>query len=151
MFIYPGRLDLSLPVFHCESCNNRTEPTIEDYIGSGFWPGSPNRFTILFHQDVLEFWYHLRFLTPGTSEQKFLECLCTLSFKYERTAIIDKKMFSEASKAYDYFNHLIDKRIKNIDKTKCRACVDCVTGEPECLACHIDGNFKLLKHCIENE
>lgn len=74
-----------------------------------------------------------------------------LSSRYGQTAIIDKKMFSEASKAYDYFNHLIDKRIKNIDKTKCRACVDYVTGKPECLAWHIDGNFNLLKNFIENE
>lgn len=74
---YPDRLGLSLSVFYCKSCNNRTEPTSEDYIAAGLRPGCPDRFTILFHQDVLEFWYHLRILTLGNSEHKFLECLCS--------------------------------------------------------------------------
>lgn len=86
-------------------------------------------------------------MTPGTSEQKFVECLSAISNRQP----IDKKLFNEASKAYDYLHHLIDKNIKKIDKTKCRACLNCETGKPECLACHIDGNFKLLKHLIENE
>ncbi|KAK4026971.1 hypothetical protein OUZ56_015992 [Daphnia magna] len=57
----------------------------------------------------------------------------------------------EASKAFGYHHHLLDKRIKKIDKTSCRACINSETGKPECLACHIDGNFKLSKHLIENE
>ncbi|KAK4002375.1 hypothetical protein OUZ56_004209 [Daphnia magna] len=60
-----GRLDLNLPVFHCQNCEKSTFPTVEDYISSGFWPGTPERFTVLFHQDVLEFWHHLRLLTKN--------------------------------------------------------------------------------------
>ncbi|KAK4023930.1 hypothetical protein OUZ56_009322 [Daphnia magna] len=58
-------LDLNLPVFHCQNCEKSTFPTVEDYISSGFWPGTPERFTVLFHQDVLEFWHHLRLLTKN--------------------------------------------------------------------------------------
>jgi hypothetical protein len=142
---------LSVPIFHCGDCNQRTEPTTEDFIRSGIWPGSPGCFSILFRSDLLEYWHHVRFLTPGTSEQNFLKSLSAISVSHGRKSTIDKKMFGEASKAYDYVNHLIDKKIKNVDKKKCRACIDCETGKPQCLACHIDGNFKLLKHLIVNE
>lgn len=54
-----GRLNLSLPIFRCENCEKSTNPTVEDYIASGFWPGTPERFSVLFHSDVMQFWHHL--------------------------------------------------------------------------------------------
>ena len=142
---------MSVPIIHCVNCDQRTEPTTDDLIKAGLWPGSQDRFTILFSSNLLEYWYHSRLLSPGSSEQNFLKSLSEISASHGRNSTIDKKMFSEASKAYDYLNHLVDKKIKNIDKKKCRACVDFKTGENACLACHIDGNFKLHKHSIENE
>ena len=45
-----------------------------------------------------------------------------------------------ASKEFEYFNLLIDKDFKKIDKNRCNSC-----GEnPQAL--HIDGNFKLPRY-----
>lgn len=137
--------------FLCSGCGKMNNPTFKDCISSGFWPGSPQRIGILYEQNLLKCWHFLRLLTPGTSEQKFIECLSTLSVEYSRDGVIDKKLFNEASKAYDFVHHLIDKRVKRIDKTSCRACTDHTTGKPDTLVCHVDGNFKLLKYSIENE
>lgn len=149
-----SRFDLYLPKFMCTNCNKLTKPSFQDCAASGFWPGTPEGITVLFDPKALHFWNNLRLLTHhtfGTSESKFIECLSALSFQAGRNPVIDKKHFNEASKVYHYTHHLVDKRIKQMDKTVCRACIDFKTGKPNALVCHIDGNFKLLKYSIDTE
>lgn len=55
-----------------------------DYIISGFWPPVPDKITFLVCSNLLTMWYHLKLLTPGTSERKFLECLSAMSTEGSR-------------------------------------------------------------------
>lgn len=74
-----GRFDIKSTVFSCEICGTGIEALDTDYISSGFWPGNPSNITYLFSEDLLRFWYVIKHNTPGTSLNKFLETLETLS------------------------------------------------------------------------
>lgn len=113
----------------CNFFKKITYLTFEDCISSGFWPTSPQRIGILFKKNVLKCWHYLRLLTPGTSEQKLIECLLAFSVEDGRNGVIDKKLFNEASKASDFVSYLVDKSIKNMDQTSWRACTHNITGK----------------------
>lgn len=85
-----GRFYLYMVKFECNNCSRFSYPTYEDCVSSGFWPGTPQRMTVFFNQDVLKFWHILRLLTPGISENKFIECLSALSLQAGRNPVIDK-------------------------------------------------------------
>jgi hypothetical protein len=88
-FHFPsGRFDLFESAFKCKSCDLIYPAAVEDYIASGYFPGSPKRTNFFISADLSEFWFHLKFLTPGTSEQKFLETLSAVSFKAGRVRLI---------------------------------------------------------------
>ena len=54
-------------------------------------------------------------------------------------------MFRNASKACAYVHHLTDKRIKQLIKNQCRACIAEATGQLAPHAVHVDGNLKLCR------
>ncbi|KAK4030779.1 hypothetical protein OUZ56_024118 [Daphnia magna] len=60
-------------LFRCNSCECTFDATLDDCILSGFWPPMPDKFTFLCCSQLLTLGHHLKLLTPGTSEQKFLE------------------------------------------------------------------------------
>ncbi|KZS05266.1 Uncharacterized protein APZ42_031593 [Daphnia magna] len=122
-----------------------------DYIISGFWPPVPDKITFLVCSNLLTMWYHLKLLTPGTSERKFLECLSAMSTEGSRCPTVNGPMFAKASQAHEFTRHLVDTRVKNMDKLLCRVCVDLDTGEPALLSGHPDGNHKLTRTNRKNE
>ncbi|KAK4028637.1 hypothetical protein OUZ56_021641 [Daphnia magna] len=73
-----GRFDLSTALFRCNSCECTFDATLDDCFLSGFWPPVPNKFTFLCCSQLLTLWHHLKLLTPGTSEQKFLETISAI-------------------------------------------------------------------------
>lgn len=87
---HAGRFDLNLSIFYCNNCNHEGEAQIEDYIRSGWWPGSPNlaKLSYLFSMNLLDFWFNLMHKSPGTSERKFLEILGEMSEKSNRVSVI---------------------------------------------------------------
>lgn len=84
-----GRFDLSSAAFRCcdESCNEIIESTREDYVSNQYWPAS-EKSSYLVDEKVLESWYHIRNLSPGTSEKAFVEHLERLSQQAGRVYII---------------------------------------------------------------
>jgi len=74
-------------VFQCKSCDSIYPAEIQDYIASGYFPGNPKRTNFFISSDLSEFWFHLKYLTPGTSEQKFLETLSAKSLKAGRVRL----------------------------------------------------------------
>lgn len=63
-----------------QNCEFVTKPTVVNYITSGFWPGDPQNMSYLISADLLRFWYLTKHNMPGTSMNKFIETLETLSY-----------------------------------------------------------------------
>ncbi|KAK4021485.1 hypothetical protein OUZ56_003400 [Daphnia magna] len=105
-----GRFDLNRTIFHCDNCSTNREADFTDFITSGYFTGSPVSTKYLFSFDLLRLWRHLKYLTPGTSEYKFLETVMAISADLGRRGTINKKLFNKASKLYEYFNSLLDEK-----------------------------------------
>ena len=168
---YAGRFDLHSTSFECCKCETSHPAQVEQYIACSLWPGSPNRCNYFFPASLLRFWFHLKFLTPGTSEKKFLESIGAVTRESGRVMLhnisasiyqgftnlssfqvstISTLLFNRASKAFDYHNYLIDIRVKEFDRTNCRACcLPC--GKPSPHSCHADGNHKLVLRANEKQ
>ncbi|XP_045023336.1 uncharacterized protein LOC116928408 isoform X2 [Daphnia magna] len=140
-----GRFDLSTALFCCNSCECTFDFTLDDCILSGFWPPVPDKFTFLCCSQLLTLWHHLKLLTPGTSEQKFLETISAMLVEGSRCPSIKTSMFARASQAHEFTRSLTDSRIKQMDTLSCRACIDERTGNPFLLSGHPDANHKLTR------
>lgn len=75
-------------LFKCKSCDTTRTATVEDYVAEGYIPGTPKRTNLFVSADLAEFWYNLKYLTPGTSEQKFIETLSAVSIKAGRVGLV---------------------------------------------------------------
>ena len=76
---FSGRFDCYSAVFHCCKCKCSRVPTVEEYIVSGYWPGSASNENYFFEEQSLLFNYHLRHKSPGLSMQKVVETLEKMS------------------------------------------------------------------------
>ena len=56
-------------------------------IVSGYFPGSPESTKYLFSFELLRLWCHLKYLTPGISEFKFLETISAISADRGRVSL----------------------------------------------------------------
>ena len=88
---FTGRFDVQSTAFTCSRCQCSVEATSEQYINSGWWPGTIKADRHLFDEEMLLFWYHLKHTTPGTSEQKFAEAIEALSIKEDKVNTERKK------------------------------------------------------------
>jgi hypothetical protein len=82
--------NLNWIVFHCDTCSVDRKAEFTDFIVSGYFPGSPVSTKYLFSFDLLRLWRHFKYLTPGTSEYKFLEIISAISADSGRVIIQDK-------------------------------------------------------------
>ncbi|EFX65073.1 hypothetical protein DAPPUDRAFT_265267 [Daphnia pulex] len=133
-----GRFDLHCAAFKCSRCDGVMNAELEDYIGSGYWPGNPKTLGIFFTTSFLKLYFHLKNYLPGSSEYILLKALGAFSADAGRENTISNA-FSRASRMYYYITHLADRDIKQQRKLSCRACSN------KCCAVHIDGNHKLIK------
>ncbi|KZS05339.1 Uncharacterized protein APZ42_031501 [Daphnia magna] len=76
-----GRFDLYESLFKCKSCDTTRTATVEDNVAAGYIPGTPKRTNFFVSFDLAEILYNFKYLTPGTSEQKFIETLSAVSIK----------------------------------------------------------------------
>ena len=74
-------------IFCCNSCAIEQVAELGDFIVSGYFPGSPVSTKYLFSFELLRLWRHLKYLTPGTSEYKFLETIMAVSADLGRVSI----------------------------------------------------------------
>jgi len=74
-----GRFDLRRTQFLCSSCGKDREATPENYIESGYFPGTTSSISCYFSIELIEFWNILKHETPGTSERKFVKTLEIIS------------------------------------------------------------------------
>lgn len=81
-----GRFDLNTTQFVCSVCNASQIASNEDYLCSGYWPGSLSNNSYFIEEDLLGMWHHLRHKTPGTSERKFIETLQEISLENDRVS-----------------------------------------------------------------
>ncbi|EFX63936.1 hypothetical protein DAPPUDRAFT_334795 [Daphnia pulex] len=133
-----GRFDLHCAAFKCSRCDGVMNAELEDYIGSGYWPGNPKTLGIFFTTSFLKLYFHLKNYLPGSSEYILLKALGAFSADAGRENTISNA-FSRASRMYYYITHLADRDIKQQRKLSCRACSN------KCCAVHIDGNHKLVR------
>jgi hypothetical protein len=82
---------LKAAAFVCNSCDSRTKATVDDYIFSGYFPGSlsPN-VTYLFAEEALLLGYHITHKSHGASKKMFAHSLEDISTEYGRVYIVDK-------------------------------------------------------------
>ena len=90
IFFLIGMFNLNRIVFHCDTCSADRKAEFTDFIVSGYFPGSPVSTKYLFSFDLLRLWRHFKYLTPGTSEYKFLEIISAISADSGRVIIQDK-------------------------------------------------------------
>ncbi|KAK4037140.1 hypothetical protein OUZ56_029180 [Daphnia magna] len=133
-----GRFDLHCAAFKCSHCDGVMNAELEDYIGSGYWPGNPKTLGVFFTTSFLKLYFHLKNYLPGSSEYGLLKALGAFSADEGREHTISNA-FSRASRMYYYVTHLVDRDIKKKRKLSCRACSN------KCCAVHIDGNHKLVR------
>ena len=69
--------------FVCDTCNSRTRATIDDYVFSGFFPGSlsPN-VTYLFAEEALLLGHHITHKSPCSSKKMYAHSLEEVSTEY---------------------------------------------------------------------
>lgn len=73
---FKGRFLVKAAAFVCDSCNSRTRATIDDYVFSGFFPGSLSpKVTYLFAEEALLLGHHITHKSPGSSKKN----VCTFS------------------------------------------------------------------------
>lgn len=63
----------------------QTKTTVDDYIFSGFWPGSlSTNITYLYSEETLLLRHHIAHKSPGSSEKMFVHTLAEVSKEYGR-------------------------------------------------------------------
>uniref|UniRef100_A0A7M5WXJ8 CxC3 like cysteine cluster domain-containing protein n=2 Tax=Clytia hemisphaerica TaxID=252671 RepID=A0A7M5WXJ8_9CNID len=136
-----GKYYLHLYSLRCKDCDSTSNPfTLENVVGSGFWPSAPTKFSYLFHVETLQFWDTLRKNAPGTSEAAFLEVLNTMTNLHGRkTGKITPAIFSMAFKEWCFCQH----KIHILQKKKWIECPSCTHVQH---SCHVDGNCKLYRY-----
>ncbi|KZS16465.1 Uncharacterized protein APZ42_017842 [Daphnia magna] len=70
-----GRFHLHCASFKCSRCDGVMNAELEDYIGSGYWPGNPKTLGIFFMTLFLKLYFHLKNYLPGSSEYGLLKAL----------------------------------------------------------------------------
>ena len=83
-----GRFDVTSTQFVCSVCKKSRLATNEEYMYSGYWPGSLSHNSYFIVEDLLSFGHHLSHKTPGTSERKFVETLEEISLANDRVNLI---------------------------------------------------------------
>ncbi|KZS01344.1 Uncharacterized protein APZ42_002032, partial [Daphnia magna] len=78
------RFDFNTTEFVSSVCNASHLATNEEYMCSGYWPGSSSNNSSFIEEDLLCLWYHLRHKTTGTSERNLIESLQEISFDNDR-------------------------------------------------------------------
>ena len=75
--------------FVCMKCKNGIDADKNDYIFSGFWPGSATSTAIsyLFSEELLLTWYHLRHKSPLNSENMFVSTIEEISKEFGRVCV----------------------------------------------------------------
>ncbi len=139
LFLFIGRFDLNYPEFKCSECEGVMIAAENDFISSGWWPGSPKNMNYLFSADLLIMWNHLVHKTPGTSERKFIETLCEISKRSGRSGTICRQTFAISNKYYQYMEYLVEVEAKLRELFTCKA----FGRRP--LAMHIDDIMKLYR------
>jgi len=80
-FPLTGRFDFNKPYYQCNSCGKDVVSfSLSTFVQCGYWPGSPNDTSYLFHQDLFILWDALQKRMPGTSEGAFIRGLEDISF-----------------------------------------------------------------------
>ncbi|EFX62114.1 hypothetical protein DAPPUDRAFT_120511 [Daphnia pulex] len=123
-----GRFDLHCAAFKCSRCDGVMNAELEDYIGSGYWPGNPKTLGIFFTTSFLKLYFHLKNYLPGSSEYGLLKALGAFSADAGRENTISNA-FSRASRMYYYITHLADRDIKQQRKQRLLKGVDMTKGE----------------------
>ncbi|KAK4007788.1 hypothetical protein OUZ56_012940 [Daphnia magna] len=59
-----GRFHLHCASFKCSRCDGVMNAELEDYIGSGYWPGNPKTLEIFFMTLFLKLYFHLKNYLP---------------------------------------------------------------------------------------
>jgi hypothetical protein len=86
-FLLTGRFDFNKPYYQCENCGKDTRYSLSTIVEAGYWPGSPNDSSYLFHQDLFFLWDSLQKRMPGTSEAAFVRGLEDISSLKGRVCI----------------------------------------------------------------
>jgi hypothetical protein len=61
-----GRFDIKTSAFYCSPCETTFEARTEDYVVSGYWPGTANDESFyLMDSYFLVIWYHLQHKSPS--------------------------------------------------------------------------------------
>ncbi len=82
---FTGRFLVKATDFKCSSCHLRTKATIQNYIFSGFWPGSlAENITYLFSEEVMLLRHHIAHKSPGCSDNMYVHSLEEVSKEYGR-------------------------------------------------------------------
>ncbi|XP_026016981.1 uncharacterized protein LOC113018138 isoform X1 [Astatotilapia calliptera] len=68
-----GRYNLALPVVSCTSCGLMWSPSVKDFQGGGYWPGTLN-FCTLFSMDVFQSFYDIKKLQQGCHLRPLSKC-----------------------------------------------------------------------------
>jgi len=85
MYIWTGRFHLKAASFLCDSCDSYTKATIDDYIFSGYFPGSLSQnVTYLFAEEALLLGHHITFKSPGSSKKMYAHSLEAVSTEFGR-------------------------------------------------------------------
>lgn len=83
-----GRFDIKSSAFHCTTCRATFEVRTEDYIVSGFWPGTADgNISYLICQELLAIWYHLQHQSLGISQNKFIQTMEEISEEADRVRL----------------------------------------------------------------
>ena len=69
--VFPGRLDLCLPVWYCEACKSQQKSSDADLMASGYFRGTPSLISTIFSVTVFHLWRNLKCSSPGTSLRAF--------------------------------------------------------------------------------
>jgi hypothetical protein len=64
---------------------------LEDYIGSGYWPGNPKTLGIFFTTSFLKLYFHLKNYLPGSSEYGLLKALGAFSADAGRVFFMNQR------------------------------------------------------------
>ncbi|EFX66125.1 hypothetical protein DAPPUDRAFT_116662 [Daphnia pulex] len=133
-----GRFDVTSTLFVCSVCKESRLATNEEYMYSGYWPGSLSHNSYFIEEDLISFWHHLRHKTPGTSERKFVETLEEISLDNDRVNIINRTLFNRSRREFEFYQYLLEKTIFR-RHGKCKIC------GPHPHGMHADANRKLYR------
>ncbi|XP_046642618.1 uncharacterized protein LOC124327667 [Daphnia pulicaria] len=118
-----GRFLVKAAAFVCDSCNSRTRATIDDYVFSGFFPGSLSpKVTYLFAEEALLLGHHITHKSPGSSKKMYAHFLEEVSTEYGRNGPINVTLFTTAEREWETCRHNIDDQVLQRNKIDCPSC-----------------------------